>query len=147
MNNAERIRGTGLIIHHLPSDEFLFAHRDNIPSIPFPDMYDIIGGHAEEGEQPLETLERELAKELSDVETGKPYQPEGIVPFKQYIDKRGVEQNLFALEIESGRPNLQTNEGQGLVWLSRDEIQKAEFAFDFKDVILGYIRKSGGRER
>ena len=140
MSEAGRIRGTGVIIHHIPSNEFLFAHRDNIPSIPFPNMYDIIGGHTEEGEQPLGTLKRELAEELSDVDTGEPYQPEGIVPFKQYVDRRGVEQNLFALELKSEKPNLKTNEGQGLVWLSRGEIQKADFAFDFKDVILEYIR-------
>jgi 8-oxo-dGTP diphosphatase len=44
--------------------EFLLALRDNKPGIPFPDHWDLIGGHVEEGETPEEALVREVKEEL-----------------------------------------------------------------------------------
>ena len=44
--------------------EFLLALRDNKPGIPFPNHWDLIGGHVEEGETPEEALVREVKEEL-----------------------------------------------------------------------------------
>ena len=44
---------------------FLLALRDNKPGIPFPDHWDLIGGHVEEGETPEEALVREVKEELN----------------------------------------------------------------------------------
>ena len=44
--------------------EFLLYLRDNKPDIPFPDHWDLIGGHVEEGETPEEALIREVKEEL-----------------------------------------------------------------------------------
>ena len=44
--------------------EFLLYLRDNKPGIPFPDHWDLIGGHVEEGETPEEALVREVKEEL-----------------------------------------------------------------------------------
>jgi 8-oxo-dGTP diphosphatase len=44
--------------------EFLLYLRDDKPGIPFPDHWDLIGGHVEEGETPEEALVREVMEEL-----------------------------------------------------------------------------------
>ena len=44
--------------------EFLLYLRENKPDIPFPDHWDLIGGHIEEGETPEEALVREVKEEL-----------------------------------------------------------------------------------
>ena len=44
--------------------EILLYLRDNKPGIPFPDHWDLIGGHVEEGETPEEALVREVKEEL-----------------------------------------------------------------------------------
>ena len=44
--------------------EFLLYLRDNKPGIPFPDHWDLIGGHVEKGETPEEALVREVKEEL-----------------------------------------------------------------------------------
>jgi len=44
--------------------EFLLYLRDNKPGIPFPDHWDLIGGHVEAGETPEKALVREFKEEL-----------------------------------------------------------------------------------
>jgi 8-oxo-dGTP diphosphatase len=136
-----RVRGVGLIIHDQDSNQFLFFQRDDIPTIPFPGMIDLIGGHLDEGENPEQALMRELGEELDDLDTGQPYKPEGATQFKRYVDERGTEQNIFGLELEA-KPNLRLNEGQRLVWLNKLELGQTDFAFGFKDVVLEYAEKS-----
>lgn len=40
------------IILENDKEEFLFYLRDNKPGIPFPQHWDLFGGHVEEGETP-----------------------------------------------------------------------------------------------
>ena len=58
--------------------ELLLALRYNKPGIPFPNHWDLIGGHVEEGEMPEEALVREVKEEL-DIEL-KEY-----VFYKKYV--------------------------------------------------------------
>jgi mutator protein MutT len=53
----------GLIITN-DKGEILLMKRDNKNTIPFPDTWDIFGGHVEEGETPEEGMKREIREEL-----------------------------------------------------------------------------------
>lgn len=52
------------IIFENDKGEILLYLRDNKPEIPFPDYWDLIGGHVEEGETPEDALVREVKEEL-----------------------------------------------------------------------------------
>lgn len=132
-------RGAGAIFHIKSTDQYMFFLRDDKETIPFPNMVDIIGGHMDPGETPGETAMREFGEELEDNKTGEPFQPDNITHFKTWVDDRNVEQNIFVCELEEV-PNLKMNEGQGLVFLSRDDLATTDFAFNYKDVVLEYAR-------
>ena len=44
--------------------KLLIYLRDDIPEIPFPNHWDLFGGHVEEGESPEEALVREIEEEI-----------------------------------------------------------------------------------
>ena len=68
-------RGAGCIFFIADEQTLMFLLRDDKPFIPYPNMIDIIGGHMDPGETPLETTMRELSKELIEAETRAPMRP------------------------------------------------------------------------
>ena len=46
------------------NNEILLFLRDDKPSIPFPNMWDLPGGHVEENETPEQSIVREMKEEL-----------------------------------------------------------------------------------
>jgi len=59
---AKIIDGAKIII--VSPDKILLFHRDNIPTIRYPDCWQLIGGGIEEGETPEEGLIREVKEEV-----------------------------------------------------------------------------------
>src|SRR5688500_13666695 len=133
-----KARGAGVIFYIVATDQFMFFLRDDKDTIPFPNMVDILGGHMEEGEEdPRQTALRELAEELEDAASGKPFQPTGLSHFKTWVDERNVEQTVFGCELKE-KPHLRLKEGQRLVFLGRDELATIDFAFGFGEVVQEY---------
>jgi 8-oxo-dGTP diphosphatase len=116
--------------------EFLLYLRDNKPGIPFPDHWDLIGGHIEEGETPEEALVREVKEELD-------------IDLKEYIFYKKYE-CLFGdaydniKYIYSGKINLPIEEvtlleGVRPQYFSRSEIPDVKFANILKSIVMEYI--------
>ena len=61
---------TALIFH---DGKLLMLLRDDIPTIPSPDTWSLIGGTMEDGETPLETLKREVQEEIGVVPSNITY--------------------------------------------------------------------------
>lgn len=116
--------------------EFLLYLRDNKPGIPFPDHWDLIGGHVEEGETPEEALVREVKEELD-------------IVLKEYIFYKKYEcltgdayENVKY--IYSGKINLPIEEitlleGVRAQYFSRKEIPDVKFANILKSIVMEYI--------
>jgi 8-oxo-dGTP diphosphatase len=116
--------------------EFLLYLRDNKPDIPFPDYWDLIGGHVEDGETPEQALIREVKEEL-DIDL-KEY-----TFYKKYVCLTGdaYENTKY---IYSGRINLPIEEitlleGVRPQFFSKEEIPHVRFANILRTIVMDYI--------
>jgi 8-oxo-dGTP diphosphatase len=119
--------------------EILLYLRDNKPGIPFPNHWDLIGGHVEEGETPEEALVRETKEELDiDLKEYKFY--------KEYTCRTGdAYENIKYIYI--GKINLPIEEftlleGECPQFFSREDIPNVKFANILKTIVMEYINDS-----
>jgi 8-oxo-dGTP diphosphatase len=116
--------------------ELLLYLRDNKPDIPFPDHWDLIGGHVEEGETPEQALVREVKEELN-------IDLKEYIFYKKYVCLTGdaYENTKY---IYYGRINLPIEkvtllEGVRPQYFSRAEIPDVKFANILKSIVMEYI--------
>lgn len=116
--------------------ELFLALRDNKPGIPFPNHWDLIGGHVEKGETPEEALVREVKEEL-DID---------LMEYTFYKKYECLEGDAYPniKYIYSGKINIPIDEitlleGERSQYFSREEILNIRFANIIKSIILEYI--------
>lgn len=124
-----------IILENDKGDLFL-ALRDNKPGIPFPNHWDLIGGHIEKGETPEEALVREVKEEL-DID---------LMEYTFYKKYECLEGDAYPniKYIYSGKINIPIDEitlleGERSQYFSREEILNIRFANIIKSIILEYI--------
>lgn len=116
--------------------ELLLYLRDNKPGIPFPNHWDLIGGHLEDGETPGEALVREVKEELN-------IDLKEYTFYKKYVCLTGdAYQNIKY--IYTGKINLPIDEitlleGVRPQYFSREEIPGVKFANILKKIVMEYI--------
>lgn len=127
------------IIFENDKGELLFYLRDNKPGIPFPQHWDLIGGHVEVGESPEEALVREVKEELDIT----------LTDYKFFREYRCLEGDAYPniKYIYSGRLNLPLEEitlleGDYPKFFSKEEIPDLKFANILKSIVLDYINAS-----
>ena len=100
-------------------DKVLLFHRDNIPSIPFPDCWQLPGGTLEYGETALEALKRELDEEVS-------YVPENIIFLKKLQTKLGETNAYLCIvnDLEAKKFKHGPGEGQEIAFFTLQEALK-----------------------
>lgn len=128
-------KGTSMIFLN-DADQVLLFQRDNKPTIPFPNCWDILGGHVEEGETPAETIVREIEEEIE----LKLHNP---VLFKVFDMADRIE-NTFWQRANLDIATQRLNEGQRLKWFTEDEIRRMthdQLAFGFRSVLLEFFRQ------
>ncbi|NTU66888.1 MAG: NUDIX domain-containing protein [Candidatus Moranbacteria bacterium] len=133
-------RGCGIIFYNPEKTAVLLFRRDDKDFIPFPNMLDLLGGHIDEGEDPVAAVEREIAEELLDLRTGKPFLLQGHEHFHIYEDERDCEQHIFTCEVNFDIPDVNLLEGQELIWLTKKEIENGtKLAFGFEEIIKKFF--------
>ena len=124
--------------------EFLLALRDDKAWIPFPNHWDLIGGHVEEGETPEEALIREVKEEL-DIE---------LTNYAFYKEFLCLEGDAFEniKYIYTGRINIPIEEitlyeGQRAQYFTKEQIPDVKFANIIKSVVMDYINQKYDKRR
>jgi 8-oxo-dGTP diphosphatase len=116
--------------------EFLLALRDNKPGIPFPNHWDLIGGHVEEGETPEQALVREYKEELGlDLKEYSFYKIYECLSGDAYDNTKYIYSGKINVALEE----ITLLEGERPEYFSRKEIPDVKFANIIKSIVLEYI--------
>jgi len=129
MTEPCRTVGGVLILNH----KILLGNRR--PGRLYPDIWDIFGGHIEEGESLEETLVRELGEELGIEVVESEF-------LEQYRDKdptygRDYIHNIFIVKEWVGEPyNKNPREHESVGWFSKEECRHLKMHSEVKRIIL-----------
>lgn len=127
------------IIFRNPQGKYLVYLRDNDPNIPFPNHWDLIGGHIEKGELPIEALKREVMEEIE-------FRLKEYSFWKKYVCVKGdVTPNvkyIFQGTIDKPIEEIPLNEGQYLRFVDEDELSQLNFANVMGTIMSDYIKEN-----
>ena len=131
-----RMKEIAAIILENDEGKFLLYLRDNKPDIPFPDHWDLIGGHIEEGETPEEALIREFKEELDlDLKEYTFYKKYECLTGDAYENIKYIYFGKINLPIEK----VTLLEGVRPQYFSKEEIPNVKFANILKSIVMDYI--------
>jgi len=114
--------------------QILLFLRDDLPNIPYPNTWDVPGGHVEEGETAAQCIVREMKEEMS-------LELEGFELFlvKEFSDR--IEYTFWkAADLNIDEISLQ--EGQCLRWFSEQEAKATALAYGFNEIVADFYTKA-----
>ena len=124
--------------------EFLLALRDNKSWIPFPNHWDLIGGHVEEGETPEEALVREYKEELDlELKEYSFFRKYECLTGDAYENTKYIYTGKINIPIEE----ITLLEGERPRYFTREEIPDVKFANIIKSIVLEYIKYSDSHNK
>lgn len=115
----ERVKDGATAIIMSP-DKVLLFHRDNIPTIPYPDCWQSVGGGIEEGETPEQGLLREVKEEVSFDLSNYQLLASRIGGFGETVSMYVS----FVNKDKESKCSLGPDEGQEIGWFTLDEVTK-----------------------
>ena len=126
-------RGASILFINSDNCVLMFL-RDNKPGLPYPNMWDLLGGNVKSDESPWKCIEREMKEEIE-------YQLIEPSLFDVYDMDDRIEFTFWKRE-EFDIKNVKLHEGQKLQWFSENDIRNmsdTEIAFGFRRVMLEFF--------
>ena len=113
-------------------NKILLFLRDDKSHIPYPNMWDVPGGHVEKNETPQECIVREMKEEMNlDL---KNFQ---LFCCKEFDDR--IEYTFWKKQnLEINKINLL--EGQCLKWFTRQETARTKLAYGFNEIVEKFYK-------
>jgi len=112
----------------------LLLLRDDIPTIPYPNMWDIPGGHVESNETPKECIVREMKEEMGLKITG--FQLFSVTEFDDRLE------HVFWMKSNLDIEKIDLTEGQRLKWFSENTVKKTRLAYGFNQIAEDFFKKA-----
>jgi 8-oxo-dGTP diphosphatase len=129
--------GTSIIFFN-DNRQVLLVLRDDIPSILYPGLWDLPGGHIEADESAAECIVREMLEEIE-------INVAGCELFRVYEFSDRTE-SVFMKRADFDIEKVVLHEGQMLRWFSEDEAAQTELAYGFDQVLRDYFEGVRGKE-
>ena len=137
LEHFKAMKKIAAIILENDNKELLLYLRDNKPGIPFPNCWDLIGGHIEDGETPEEALIREVKEELGITLADFRF-------YKKYVcltgDAYPNEKYIYAGRINIPVEEITLFEGERPQYFTREQIPEVNFANILKEIVMDYLR-------
>ena len=114
--------------------QILLLLRDNIPGIPYPNMWDIPGGHVENNETPEQCIAREMKEEM-DLDI-KGFHLFSIIEFDDRTEY------TFWEKTDLDITKIQLTEGQRLKWFTENDAKATELAYGFNQIVDDFFKKA-----
>ncbi len=126
-------KGTSIIFVN-DQKQVLLLLRDDKPDIPYPNMWDIPGGHVEDGETPEQCIVREMKEEMDlNLEEFE------LFSIMEFVDR--IEYTFWKkanLDIEK----ITLHEGQQIKWFTESEVRNTKLAYGFNEILDDFLTKS-----
>jgi 8-oxo-dGTP diphosphatase len=114
--------------------QILLFLRDDLPHIPYPNTWDVPGGHVEEGETAAQCIVREMKEEM-----GLDLQGFELFSVKEFSDR--IEYTFWeAADLNVDEISLQ--EGQCLRWFSEEKAKATALAYGFNEIVADFYAKA-----
>ena len=126
-------KGSSIIFINDQGQILLFL-RDNKFDLPYPNMWDVPGGHVEAGESPEKCIIREMKEEMDLV-------LDEFELFSKIEFEDRIEYTFWAradLDIDE----IQLTEGQKLKWFTRNEAKQTQLAYGFNEIVEKFYSKT-----
>jgi 8-oxo-dGTP diphosphatase len=111
--------------------KILLLLRDNLPHIPYANMWDVPGGHVERNETPEKCIVREMKEEMN-------ITIDGTELFSKIKFEDRIEYTFWA-RVNFDVDEIQLNEGQKLKWFTMDEAKQTQLAYGFNRIIDNFF--------
>lgn len=126
-------KGSSIIFFNDKRQVLLFL-RDNIPDLPYPNMWDVPGGHVERNESPEKCIVREMKEEMN-------LNLDRFELFSE-IEFDDLTEYTFWARADFEIDEIEFTEGQKLKWFTKDEVKQTQLAYGFNEIIEQFYRQT-----
>ena len=126
-------KGASIIFVNHKRQILLFL-RDNRPDIPYPNMWDVPGGHVERLENPEECIVREMKEEMN-------LTLDEFALFSKIEFEDRIEYTFWA-RADFDIDEIELTEGQKLRWFTEDEAKHTQLAYGFNEIVERFYKQA-----
>jgi 8-oxo-dGTP diphosphatase len=119
-------KGASIIFVNDKKQILLFL-RDDLPNLPYANMWDVPGGHVEKYESPEQCIIREMKEELNLI-------LDHFELFSEIEFEDRIEYTFWA-KADFVADELELTEGQKLKWFTEQEAKQTQLAYGFNEIV------------